>query len=213
MTTIDLPPLTGSQIVDPWRIRHRLELAGELAAPRVDRGPAVTRSEKLLWELLEHALPGWEREYSTGLYRLDFYCPAARLAVEVDGGSHYGREAGARDALRDDWHRARGITTKRFSALEVERDAHWVVDQIQQVVSQAGAETVQTTQVVVPATEAQGGVASEVRLVAALLDQAAAAPATSDGGSAGLGTVAQACRTVLPEQAPLLRRLVDKFEP
>jgi very-short-patch-repair endonuclease len=124
----DLPPLTGSPILDPWRIRLRLELAGQLEQPQ--RQQQATPTERMLWQRLEHEPPGWYREYSTGLYRLDFYCPIARLAIEVDGGSHYGRKAAERDAFRDDWHRARGTTTKRFSVREVETDLDWVMSEI-----------------------------------------------------------------------------------
>lgn len=117
-------------MLDPWRIRYRLELAGELE-PAVDRrSQRETPSERLLWAALEPEPHGWFREYVTGPYRLDFYCPAARLAVEVDGGSHLGRVAGERDALRDEWHKLRGITTMRVAAAHVERDVAGVVDEV-----------------------------------------------------------------------------------
>lgn len=136
MTTApDLPPLTGSALLDPWRIRRRLELAGELAPP--PRRSGETASERVLWQLLVDEPPGWLREYATGPYRLDFFCPLARLAVEVDGGSHAGVAAGRRDALRDAWHAARGITTKRFSATEVEREPDWVLAELRALVGAA----------------------------------------------------------------------------
>jgi len=114
-----LPPLTGSALLDPWRIRLRLELRGELTPPPPG-GP--TRSEVALWKALDAQGIGWKREYATGPYRLDFYLPDTRLAVEVDGGSHRGRVAAERDALRDEWHRLRGIRTLRVSDREVLTD-------------------------------------------------------------------------------------------
>ncbi len=217
MTLPDLPPLTGSPILDPWRIRHRLELAGELTVVPVGRGPVVTRSEQLLWGLLEHEPPGWEREYPTGLFRLDFYCSAGRLAVEVDGGSHYGRKAGERDALRDDWHRARGITTKRFSAGEVERDPRWVLDEIRQLVAtdstaQADAVDVET----VPGMPPMGSdesIPAQAQQMAAQLPLAAAPNAREAGLQAVERALAEACRTVLPEHRSVLRQFVQLFEP
>ncbi len=82
--------------------------------------------------MLELEPDGWQREYVTGPFRLDFYCPLARLAVEVDGGSHLGREARERDDLRDEWHKARKITTMRVSADHVERDLAGVLEEIRQ---------------------------------------------------------------------------------
>lgn len=131
-----LPPLTGSPELDPWRIRYRLELAGELHPRRAWRREGPTPSESLLWAALESEPVGWTREYTTGPYRLDFYCPLARLAVEVDGGVHLGREAGERDALRDEWHRAKGIATMRVSAHDVERDVDGIVGEVRRRVGQ-----------------------------------------------------------------------------
>lgn len=126
-----LPPLTGSPLLDPWRIRLRLLLAGELepAAPQ-----APTRSELLLWERLQMLSSEWRREYATGRYRLDFYCPRVKLAVEVDGSSHWGPAALEHDDLRDQWHALRGITTKRFSARQVELEPEWVIAEIVRLV-------------------------------------------------------------------------------
>lgn len=49
---------------------------------------------------------------------------------KVDGGSHLGREAGQRDALRDQWHLVRGIKTVRVSAGHVERDVEGVLGEV-----------------------------------------------------------------------------------
>ena len=127
----DLPPLTGSALLDPWRIRLRLALAGELEPP--PRQPP-TRSELVLWDRLQGDSPPWVREYPTGPYRLDFYCPLVKLAVEVDGSSHWGNAANKRDDHRDAWHALRGIDTKRFSAREVESDPAWVHREIGKLV-------------------------------------------------------------------------------
>jgi very-short-patch-repair endonuclease len=54
-----------------------------------------------------------------GPYVLDFYCPRARLAVEVDGISHDLGDRPARDERRDMWLASRGIATMRIPANEV----------------------------------------------------------------------------------------------
>lgn len=125
----ELPPLTGHPELDRWRLRYRAQLAGELPAP-VPRQRPPTSSEILLWSLLQQEAIGWERERVTGPYRLDFYCHITKLAVEVDGGSHHGREAWARDEKRDRWHVEQGIATVRFSARDVERDPEGVLREI-----------------------------------------------------------------------------------
>lgn len=132
MDVLALPPLTGSALLDPWRIRHRLAMTGELAEPPRKRDQRTTLSERMLWSVLEPEPDGWQREYATGPFRLDFYCPLGRLAVEVDGGSHFGRQANERDSLRDEWHRTRQITTMRVSADHVERDLPGVLEEIRQ---------------------------------------------------------------------------------
>lgn len=62
-----------------------------------------TPAEAVLWELLrQRRLLGrkFRRQHSAGPYILDFYCPAERLAVEVDGPIHDTPERTAYDARR-----------------------------------------------------------------------------------------------------------------
>lgn len=99
-----------------------------------------TAGERAMWSLLRFQAPGWTREYATGRYRLDFYCPAARLAVEVDGITHHGRQAQHRDRARDAWHADRGILTLRFSGLEVMRNRSAVAAHIGYSVRQRAPE-------------------------------------------------------------------------
>ncbi len=216
----DLPPLTGSPILDPWRIRLRLELAGELSQPECERHETPT--ERILWALLEHEPPGWHREYSTGLYRLDFYCPDLRLAVEVDGGSHFGRQVRERDALRDEWHSLRGIRTKRFSVREVERDPDWVLGEIRRLTETEPAQPEEPAARLRPGEDGPvptSAAAGQPHVADEMLDQPGTLAATlphailrdAVGDSCGAEQlVAQACRTVLPaEQQRTLKQLLD----
>ncbi|MBI2302958.1 MAG: endonuclease domain-containing protein [Armatimonadetes bacterium] len=90
--------------------------SGETAARRQWRAPEDTKqfavslrkrmtlAEKVLWEALRGARLGGHRfrhQVPVGPYVVDFYCPSARLIVEVDGVSHMGRER--YDARRDAW--------------------------------------------------------------------------------------------------------------
>jgi very-short-patch-repair endonuclease len=50
-----------------------------------------TESERRLWgELRGRRLGGWKwrRQAPIGPFIVDFYCPAARLVVELDGSQH-----------------------------------------------------------------------------------------------------------------------------
>ena len=49
-----------------------------------------------------------------GPYVLDFYCPAARLAVELDGAVHEGSAAREADAAREGNLAGVGIRVVRF---------------------------------------------------------------------------------------------------
>lgn len=139
MTQLELPPLTGSPLFDPWRLRYRRILKdGDVLVS--DRRP--TRSEVMLWEELRGRVPEWFAEVPTKYgYTLDFYCPAVRLAVEVDGASHWGLAGAEHDAKRDVAHERMGIRTKRFSAREVETDLAWVVGEIDTLVRAGSATT------------------------------------------------------------------------
>ena len=61
---------------------------------------------------------------------LDFYCPKARLAIEIDGASHEMGVRPQRDARKDTWLAARGVTVMRIVASEVTRSADEAADEI-----------------------------------------------------------------------------------
>ena len=87
-----------------------------------------TKAEGLLWELLrKRRIDGFQfrRQYPVGPYFADFFCVHARVAVEVDGDSHRGRER--RDRLRDTFFRRRGIAVLRFTNDQVEEHAQHVI--------------------------------------------------------------------------------------
>jgi len=81
--------------------------------------------EVILWQHIrgDH-LEGlrFRRQHPIGEYVLDFYCDAAKLAVEVDGAHHTLGDNPARDAERDAWFAARGIETLRIPAADLLAD-------------------------------------------------------------------------------------------
>jgi very-short-patch-repair endonuclease len=57
-----------------------------------------------------------------GPYVLDFYCPAERIAVEVDGEIHGQPAQTRRDRVRDAWLNNRRVRVVRVSASDVLND-------------------------------------------------------------------------------------------
>jgi very-short-patch-repair endonuclease len=56
------------------------------------------------------------------LYVLDFYCPAAKLAIELDGGGHNYRKGRSRDCTRAAFLARHGILVLRFWNHQVHRE-------------------------------------------------------------------------------------------
>ncbi|HVT13239.1 MAG TPA: DUF559 domain-containing protein [Fimbriimonadaceae bacterium] len=70
--------------------------------------------EKILWEHLRRKNLGYtfKRQVPVGPYILDFYCPSANLAVELDGEAHNLRKI--RDRIRDEAVGKAGVLTMRI---------------------------------------------------------------------------------------------------
>lgn len=84
----------------------------------------MTLPEVLLWQALR-SRPGnfkFRRQHPLGPYVLDFFCPAARLAVEVDGMAHDLGSNPQRDHRRDEWLRSQAVKTLRLPASDVLKD-------------------------------------------------------------------------------------------
>jgi very-short-patch-repair endonuclease len=89
----------------------------------------MTQPEKALWAMLQRqAGPRFRRQHPNGPFVLDFYCPSAKLAVEVDGAGHNSE----RDAQRTAWLNREGIRVLRFTAEEIERRPAMVLAAIAQ---------------------------------------------------------------------------------
>jgi very-short-patch-repair endonuclease len=91
----------------------------------------MTPPEVRLWrrlQLREPGAPRWRRQHPMGPWVLDFYCPDAKLVVEVDGWGHNMGAHPARDERRDAWLAGHGLTVVRVTAAEVMADADGVAD-------------------------------------------------------------------------------------
>ncbi len=88
----------------------------------------VSATEWRLWPYLRRKQLGvaFRRQHPVGGRYVDYYCPALKLAVEVDGPVH---EANS-DAARDLELASFGVTTLRFSVQEVDEDIGAVVERV-----------------------------------------------------------------------------------
>ncbi len=93
----------------------------------------MTNAERLLWRALRaHRLSGLpiRRQAPCGPYIADFLCIEARLAIEVDGGTHWRAEELRRDAQRDAWFAANGYRVLRVQNADVYENFEGVIETI-----------------------------------------------------------------------------------
>jgi len=90
---------------------------------------ALTPPEVALWQYLRDRPGGlkFRRQHPIGPFVADFYCPAAKLIVEIDGAAHDMGDNPRRDVERDAWLAARGFQLFRVPAAEVQADVQRVV--------------------------------------------------------------------------------------
>ena len=86
--------------------------------------------EGLLWREVRGGRLGhkFRRQVPMGPYVVDFYCPAAKLIVELDGEVHGDRLV--EDAERTAWLEARGYRVVRFAAVDVLANLEGVVEEL-----------------------------------------------------------------------------------
>ena len=79
----------------------------------------TTEERKLWYEFLNTYPQRFRRQVTVGPYILDFYCAAAKLAVELDGSQHYEQKGKHHDAIRTDFLNSIGVEVLRFSNSDV----------------------------------------------------------------------------------------------
>ena len=75
----------------------------------------MTKEERRLWYsfLCNHPVQ-FKRQAVCGNYILDFYCPLARLAIELDGSQHAEPEGLEKDRIRTEYLNSCGIYVLRI---------------------------------------------------------------------------------------------------
>lgn len=93
----------------------------------------LSDAERVLWHRIRrkqlHGVQAY-RQKPLGRWIVDFYLPAARLVVEVDGGQHFSDEGIAKDARRTQALNRMGLRVMRFDNLQVLKETDAVVEAI-----------------------------------------------------------------------------------
>ncbi len=95
----------------------------------------MTDAEKRLWwKIRMKQVKGlfFYRQKPIGDYIVDFYCPKAKLAIEIDGSHHLVGETIEYDRIRDDYLRSLGLRVLRFNNTEVLKNIKGVLEKIEE---------------------------------------------------------------------------------
>ena len=106
----------------PYLLERRRELRNNL-----------TKAEAFLWtKLQKRQLEGrkFRRQHSFGPFIIDFYCPAEKLAVELDGAMHFTEEGMQYDIERTNYLNQYNIKVIRFENQLVFQNTQEVLSEI-----------------------------------------------------------------------------------
>ena len=94
----------------------------------------MTDAERRLWAKIRlKQLRGCQfyRQKPIGDYIVDFFCPRAKLVVEVDGSQHVSDEISEYDRIRDEYMSSLGLRVLRFTNTDVLKDVGGVIGRIE----------------------------------------------------------------------------------
>ena len=95
----------------------------------------MTKEEQQLWYRFLRRYPiQFKRQVTCGDYILDFYCPKAKLAVELDGLYHHFSKVSEKDKARNDYLNSLGIYVIRFPNSDIWQQLDVVCNQIDYMV-------------------------------------------------------------------------------
>ena len=97
----------------------------------------MTKEERRLWyEYLCKYPLRFRRQVTCGRFILDFYCAAAKLAIELDGSQHYTPQGQVYDNDRTTFLESQGIMVLRFSNTDILTNLRGVCQLIDMTVSE-----------------------------------------------------------------------------
>ncbi len=94
---------------------------------------ALSPFEIKLWAYLrQRQVSGckFRRQASIGPFVVDFYCPEARLAIEVDGDSHFTDTQKTYDKKREQYIKSFNIRILRFTNKDIAESLEGVINKI-----------------------------------------------------------------------------------
>ena len=95
----------------------------------------MTKEEKHLWYDFLRTYPvQFYRQKIIGNYIIDFYCPSAKLAVEIDGYHHLDESKVNKDIKRTEYLSEFEITVIRFWNFEIHKSFDYVCNTIDAMV-------------------------------------------------------------------------------
>ncbi|MGD0947202.1 MAG: DUF559 domain-containing protein [Candidatus Binatia bacterium] len=116
----------------PEAPRRRWRSSAAVQKRARDLRRTLTPAEQRLWQRLRCGQLGgcgFRRQYPVGPFIVDFFCPAVKLVIEVDGGSH--TEQPEYDAERTRWlNEQKAYRVIRFTNEEVQHNIEAVVEAI-----------------------------------------------------------------------------------
>ena len=120
----------ATKILDKDKVFNKKEYKQRRQALRNN----MTEPEKRLWQILRNEQMGvkFRRQHGVGDYIADFYCPALKLVIEVDGDSHFSKEALDYDKIRDDFMLSLDIVTIRLKNDDVMQNIEGVYQYVRQ---------------------------------------------------------------------------------
>jgi len=89
--------------------------------------------ETLVWNMVRNRqIEGYKfrRQYSIGRFVVDFFCPEMKLAIEIDGDTHYQPGRPDKDAARQKYLSGLGISFLRLTNLDVTTNLEGVREKI-----------------------------------------------------------------------------------
>jgi len=102
---------------------------------------SATEHERRLWAMLRRkqmVLLRFRRQQPIGPYVVDFFCPSAKLIVELDGGQHGEARVVIYDEARTQWLEAQGYRVLRFWNWEFQQYPEAVVESIWRAIVESG---------------------------------------------------------------------------
>ena len=97
----------------------------------------ITKAEKLIWDnIRDRQLENckFRRQYSVDRFVIDFYSAEFKLAIEIDGDSHFQNGAAEYDQARQEFMESVGIKFIRFTNNDVYGNLSGVLESIVQYI-------------------------------------------------------------------------------